>query len=102
MPKLWQFLKGHPKPTFSKKVQRGDQEKFFKTGTKSSLGLKGLKALWRTYSTKNRKDFGAKGGSKSSQMAKLWQFWPGNPNPAFSEKGAKGGPREIFQKSPKN
>ena len=35
-------------------------------------------------------------------MAKLWQFWQGHPKPAFSKKRAKGGPREIFQKSPKN
>ena len=30
MAKLWQFSQGHPKPTFSEKVQRGDQGKFFK------------------------------------------------------------------------
>ena len=48
------------------------------------------------------KVFGTKGGSKSSRMAKLWQFWQGHPKPAFSKKRAKGGPREIFQKSPKN
>ena len=47
--KLWQFLKGHPKPAFSKKVQRGDQGKFYKNGTKSSPRLKGLKALWRKW-----------------------------------------------------
>ena len=28
--KLWQFLKGHPKPAFSKEVQRGDQGKLKK------------------------------------------------------------------------
>ena len=35
-------------------------------------------------------------------MAKLWQFLQGHPKPAFSKKSAKGGPTEIFQKSPKN
>ena len=39
------FLQGHPKPAFSKKVQRGDQQKFFKNRPKSSPLLKGLKAL---------------------------------------------------------
>ena len=34
-------------------------------------------------------------------MAKLWQFRQGHPKPAFSKKRAKGGPRGIFQKSPK-
>ena len=34
-------------------------------------------------------------------MAKLWKFSQGHPKPAFSKKRANGGPREIFQKSPK-
>ena len=45
MTKLWQFWQGHPKPAFSKKVQRGDQRKFFKNRLKSSPRLKGPKAL---------------------------------------------------------
>ena len=49
MAKLWQFSQGHPKPAFCKKVQRGDQEKFFKNCPKSSPRLKGLKALWRKF-----------------------------------------------------
>ena len=47
--KLWQFWQGHPKPAFSKKVQRGDQGKFFKNRPKSSPRLKGPKALWRKW-----------------------------------------------------
>ena len=46
MAKLWQFKQLHPKPAFSEKVQRGDQEKFFKNRPKSSPRLKGLKGLW--------------------------------------------------------
>ena len=38
--KLRQFSQGHPKPAFSKKVQRGDQGKFFKNRPKSSPCLK--------------------------------------------------------------
>ena len=49
MARLWQFLQGHPKPAFSKKVQRGDQGKFFKNRPKSSPRLKGPKALWRKW-----------------------------------------------------
>ena len=30
MAKLLQILRGYPKPAFSKKVQGGDEEKFFK------------------------------------------------------------------------
>ena len=101
------FLQGHPKPEFSEKVQRGDQGKFFKNRPKTSPRLKGPKAVWRKlHSTlismhlkcKDWEDFGTKGGSKSSRMAKLWQFWQGHPKPAFSKKRAKGGPREIFLK----
>ena len=44
--KLWQFWEGHPKPRFSEKVQRGDQEKFFKNRPKSSLRFKRPTALW--------------------------------------------------------
>ena len=47
MAKLWQFSQGHPKLAFSEKEQRGDQEKFIKNRLKSSLRLKGSKALWR-------------------------------------------------------
>ena len=112
MAKLWQFLQGHPKPAFSVKVQRGDQAKFFKNRPKSGPRLKGLKALWCKwhyplinmllyYSAKTREDLGAKRGSKSARMAKLWKFWQGHPKPAFSKKRPKGGAREIFQKSPK-
>ena len=43
------FLQGLPKPAFSKKVQRGDQEKLFKNRPKSCPRLKGLKALWRKW-----------------------------------------------------
>ena len=34
MAKLWQFRQGHPKPAFSEKVQRGDEEKFFEVPQK--------------------------------------------------------------------
>ena len=46
MAKLLQFLQGYPKPAFSEKVQRGDQQKFFKNRQKSSPHLKAATALW--------------------------------------------------------
>ena len=46
MSKVRQFSQGHPKPAFSEKVQKGDQEKFFKNRLKRRLRLKGLKARW--------------------------------------------------------
>ena len=46
MVKLWQFRQGHPKPAFSEKVQRGDEEKFFKDRSKNSPYLKKSTAVW--------------------------------------------------------
>ena len=40
MAKLWQFSQGHPKPAFSEKVQRRDEEKFFTDRPKNSPQLK--------------------------------------------------------------
>ena len=69
MAKLWQFSEGHPKPAFSEKVQRGDQEKFFKNRPKSILASKGqqhsganviILQIVSTYNAKTEKDFGAK------------------------------------------
>ena len=47
MAKLWEFLQDQPKPSFSEKVQRGNQGKCLRNATKSSPRLKGIKALWR-------------------------------------------------------
>ena len=110
MAKLWQFSQGHPKAPFSEKVQRGDQGKFFKNRPKSSPRLKGQKhsaangiilLLVCTYSAKTGKDFGAKSGSKTARMAKLWQFRPGHPKPAFSEKVQRGDQGKFFKNLPK-
>ena len=49
MAKLWHFLQGNPKPAVSKKVQRGDQAKFFNNRPKSSPPLKGPKAVGRKW-----------------------------------------------------
>ena len=46
MAKLWQFREANPKPTFSERVERGDQKKFFKNRPKGSPHLKKPTALW--------------------------------------------------------
>ena len=93
-------LQGHPKPAFSKKVQRGDQEKFLKSRPKSSPRLKGLKALWRKWhyplismhlKCKDCKRFCRK---KRLQRVSEWPSYGNFPkvtqNPYFVKKG-KGG-----------
>ena len=47
MAKLWQFSEGHPKPAFSEKEQRGDQEKLLKNRPKRTPRFKKPRALWR-------------------------------------------------------
>ena len=49
MAPIWQFKQAHPKPTFSEKLQRGHQGKFFKNRLKSSPRLKRPKALYHKW-----------------------------------------------------
>ena len=107
MAKLWQFLKRHPKPAFSDKVQTGDQGKFFKDRPKSSPCLKGPNALAQMLLSSNyyalkvqalEKILEQKSGSKSCLIAKLFQFLQGHPKPAFSEKVEKGDQGKFFKK----
>ena len=111
MAKLWQFLQGHPKPTFSKKSEKGDQRKFFKNCQTSSPRLKGPKALWR-----KRQYPLISMQLKCKDWRRFWrkqrlQKWANGEVMAILErshktrifwKSAKSGPREIFQKSPKS
>ena len=101
------FLQGHQKPAFSKKVQRGDQEKCFKNRPKSSPRLKGLKALWRKWhyspfsmhlKCKDWKRFWRK---KRLQRVPEWpsycNFCKVTQNPHFLKK-CKGGTKGNFSK----
>ena len=47
-PSYGKFTQGHPKTLFSKKVQSGDQEKFFKNRPRSTL-------VWKVQSTLKQK-----------------------------------------------
>ena len=53
--------------------------------------------LQSTYTAKTGEYFGAQGGSKSTRMAKLWQFLQGHPKPAFSEKVRRGDQGKFFK-----
>ena len=43
MARLWQFLQGHPKPAFSKKVQTGTKRNFWKIAQKVARPWKAQK-----------------------------------------------------------
>ena len=101
------FLQGHAKPAFSKKVQRGDQEKFFKNFPKSSPRLKGLKALWRKWHYRlismhlKCKDWKRFWRKKRLQRVPEWpsynNFRKVTQNPHFLKK-CKGGTKGNFSK----
>ena len=111
MAKLWQFSQGHPKPAFSEKVQRGDQEKFFKNRPKSSPRLKGLKALWRKWHYRLiRMHFKCKDWKRFWRKKQLQRVpeWPsyGNfckvtQNPHFLKKERRGDQRKFLKNRPK-
>ena len=110
MAKLWQFRQAHPKPAFSEKVQKGDQGKFFKHRPKSCPRLKGPKALWRKWhyplismhlKCKDWKRFWRKQRHKKLPNGQLMAIFARSPKIRIFWNSANGGPREIFQKSPK-
>ena len=99
-----------PKPAFSEKVQRGDQGKFFKNCPKSSPRLKGPKALWRKWhyplirmhlTCKDWKRFWRKQRLQKCPNGQVIAIFARSPKIRSFLKSANGGPREIFQKSPK-
>ena len=104
------FLQGHPKPAFSKKVQRGDQGKFFKNRPKRCPRLKGPKALWRKWhypsisihlNCKDWKTLWRKQRLQKSPNGQVMAIFARSPKSHIFWKSAKGGPKEIFKKSPK-
>ena len=104
------FSQGHPKPVFSEKVQREDQGKFFKNRPKSSHRLKGLKALWRKWhyppismhlKCKDWTKFRRKQRLQKYPNCQVMAIFARSPKTRIFWKSAKGGPKEIFQKSAK-
>ena len=99
-----------PKPAFSEKVQRGEQGKFFKNCQRSSPRLKGLRALWRKrhyplisihLKCKDWRRFRHKQRLKKGPNGEVMAIFGRSSKTCIFRKSAKGGPREIFQKSPK-
>ena len=108
--KLQQFLQGYPKPAFSEKLQGGDQGKFFKKRPRIRACLKRLKALWRKWhypvisihlKCKNSRRFKRKQRLQKCPNGQVTTIFARSPKTCIFLKSAKGGPREIFQKSPK-
>ena len=110
MAELWQFLQGHPKPAFSEKLKRGDEGKVYKNHPKSSPCLKGPKELWRKLNytlikmhlkCKDWKIFWRKQRLQKCPNGQVMAIIARSPKTRIFWKSANGGPREIFQKSPK-
>ena len=111
MAKLWQFLEGHPKPTFSEKVQRGDQKNFFKNHPESGPRFKGANSILAQMSLspklhplimqRLKKILAQKAAPKLPELPSYGSnFRKVTQDPHFLKK-CKGGLREIFHKSPK-
>ena len=111
MTKLWQFSQSHPIPAFSKKVQRGDQRKFFKNRLKRSPHLKDPEALqhkWHYpvismhFKGKDwRRFWGKKAAPKVPDWASYGNFCKVTQNPQFLKKckrGTQGKFSKIAQK----
>ena len=110
MAKLWKFSQGHPKPAYSEKLHWGDQGKFFKHRPKSSPRLKDSKALWRKWhyplismhlNCKGSRRFWWKQRHQKCSNTKVMVIFATSPKTRIFWKSAKGGLRQIFQKSPK-
>ena len=94
---------------FSEKVERGDQEKFFKNRPISSPCLKGPKALWRKLNytliemhlkCKDGKIFWRKQRLQKCRNGQVMAIIARSPKTCIFRKSAKR-PKEVFQKSPK-
>ena len=96
-----------PKTRIFLKVERGDQEKLFKNRQKSSLRLKGQKALWRKWhyplismrlKCKNcRRFWGKKAAPKVPELPSYGNFCKVAQTPHFLKK-CKGGAKRNFSK----
>ena len=110
MTKLWQFSQSQPIPAFSKKVQRGDQRKFFKNRPKRCPRLKGPKALWRKWyyplnsmhlKSKDWKRFRRQQRLQRCPNGQVMAIFGRSPKTCIFGKKAKVRPRETFKKSPR-
>ena len=109
-PSYGNFGKVTKNRNFLKREQRGDQRKFFENRPKSSPGLKGPKALWGKWhyplismhlKCKDWKRFTRKQRLQKCLNGQVIAIFARSPKTRIFCKSAKGGPRKIFQKSPK-
>ena len=105
------FCKVTQNPHFLKKCKGGTKGNFSKIAQKVALVWKAQKHsganniilyLVCTWSAKTAKDFGAKSGSKSARMAKLWQFSQGHPKAPFCEKVQREDQGKFLKNHPKS
>ena len=98
-------------PHFPKKCKTGTNRNFSKITRKDALALKAQKPsrpnriilyLVCSQSAKTGKNLGANSGTKTTRIAKLWQFLQGHPKPAFSEKVQRGDQGKFFKNRPKS
>ena len=95
MAKIWQFLQGHPKPSFTEKVQGPSK-------TQQHSGANGIiPELVCTYRAKTGEDLGAKKRLQKFPNDQVMAILARSPKTRIFLKSAKGGPKELFQKSPK-
>ena len=99
MAKLEQFSEGHPKPAFSEKVQRGDQEKFFKNRPESSPRFNGpnpsganviIPKLHPLIMQRRKKILAQKAASKLPEWPGYGNFRKVTQDPRFLKKGKEG------------
>ena len=112
LPSYGNFRMVTKNPHFLKKFKGGTKGNFSKIAQKVALVWKAQKHsganniilyLVCTWIAKTGQDFGAKSGSKSARMAKLWSFLQGHQKPAFTKnckEGTKGNFSKIAQRNP--
>ena len=109
---LMAIFERSPKTRIFLKVERGDQEKLFKNRQKSSLRLKGQKALWRKWhyplismrlKCKNcRRFWGKKAAPKVPEWPSYGNFCKVAQNPHFLKKCTRGDQKKFFKNHPKS
>ena len=109
-PSYGNFRKATENPHFLKNCNGGDQGKFFKIRPKSSPRLKGPKALWRKWHYPlicmrlyciDWRRFWRKQRLQNCPNGQVMAIFARARKTGIFWRSARGGPREIFQKSPK-
>ena len=109
-PSYGNFCKVTQNPHFLKKCRRGTKGNMFKNRPKRCSRLKGPKALWCKWhyplnsmrlKCKHWRRFRRKQHLQKCPNGQVIAIFASSPKTRIFWKSAKGGPREIFQKSPR-